>query len=103
VIRQGEIWLLEEPSTKARPALVLVRNEAIDLLSSITVAPLTRTIRGIPSEVSLGRADGVAFDCVANFDSVKSVPREFLTRRLGQLDSGRWHEVCYAMRASIAC
>ena len=103
MIRQGEIWLIEEPSGKARPGLVLVRNEAIDLLNTITVAPLTRTIRGIPSEVPIGRGEGVAYECVATFDNIKSIPRAFLTRRLGRIESGRWHEVCFAMRASIAC
>ena len=103
MIRQGEIWLIEEPSAKARPGLVLVRNEAIDLLTNVTVAPLTRTIRGIPTEVAISRGEGLAFDCVATFDNIKSVPRALLTRRLGRIDPGRWHEVCSAMRASIAC
>lgn len=102
-MRQGEIWLIEEPSEKARPGLVLVRNEAIDLLTNIAVAPLTRTVRDIPTEVPIGRDDGVAFDCVANLDSIKSIPRAFLTRRIGRLSSGRWHEVCFALRASIGC
>jgi mRNA interferase MazF len=103
VIRQGDIWLIEEPDDKPRPALVLIRNEVIDLLTYITVAPMTRTIRGIPSEVALGRDDGVGVECVATCDNLKSVSRRHLTRRLGRLAAGRWHEVCYAMRASIGC
>ena len=102
-IRQGEIWWMETPDAKSRPALVLVRNEAIDLLTSITVAPLTRTIRGIPSEIALGNDDGLQVECVATFDNVVTVPRSFLTRQIGAVRRARWPEVCLAMRAAIGC
>lgn len=102
-MQQGDVWLLEEPGESPRPCLILTRPEALPLLTSITVAPLTRTVRGIPTEVVLGPDDGVRVESVATFDNVKTVARGRLTRRLGHLDEGRWHEVCLALRAAIAC
>lgn len=83
--------------------MVLTRSDALPFLNQVLVAPLTRTIRSIPTEVLLGSDDGVCVESVASFDNVASVPRSELTRRLGQLEFGRWHEVCRAMRAAIAC
>jgi mRNA interferase MazF len=94
---------METPDAKSRPAVVLVRNEAIDLLTSITVAPLTRTRRGIPSEIELGSDEGIGVECVATFDNLVTVPRSFLTRQIGAVNRARWPEVCAAMRAAIAC
>lgn len=102
-MEQGDVWLLEEPHERPRPCLVLTRPEALPLLSAITVAPLTRTARGIPTEVVVGPDDGVRVESVVSFDNVRTVPRGRLTRRLGQLSDGRWHEVCFAIRAAIAC
>ena len=103
MISQGDIRWLEEPDAKPRPALVLVRDEAIAHLGALTVAPLTRTIRGIPTEVLLGEADGVAVESVASFDNVRTVRRAHLTGLIGSLAPGRWHEVCAAVGAAIDC
>jgi mRNA interferase MazF len=103
MIGQGEIWWVEEPNETPRPCLVITRNQAIPFLSSIMVAPLTRTRRGIPTEVALGRDDGVGVDSVATFDNLKTVHRSALTRRAGILAPGRWHEVCAAITAAVGC
>ena len=100
MIRQGDIWWVERPDQKARPALVLTRNEALERLDWITVAPLTRTIRAIPTEVRIEAGEGVRVESVATFDNMASVRRSQLTRRLGELTPGRWHEVCAAVRAA---
>jgi len=102
-MEQGQIWLLEEPDHTPRPCMVLTRSGALPRLRSVTVAPLTRTIRGIPTEIEFGPADGVRIDCVASFDNVATVSQAHLTRRLGALAPGRWHEVCDAVRAAIDC
>jgi mRNA interferase MazF len=102
-VAQGDIWLVEEPDRKARPCLVLTRPGATPLLTALMVAPLTRTRRGIPTELPIGPDDGVRFDSVASFDNVATIERAFLTRRLGRLAEGRWHEVCAAMRTAIGC
>ena len=103
LVGQGEIWLLEQPNDKSRPALVLTRNSALRTIEKVTVAPLTRTQRGIPTEVTIGRADHMPVDSVATFDNVTTVRRGYLTTRLGELAPGRWHEVCTAWRAAIDC
>ncbi len=103
MIEQGEIWLLEEPDRKPRPCLVLTRSGAIPVLTMVTVAPLTRSARGISTEVRFGHADGVRHESVASFDNVVTVSKGHLTRRLGQIATGRWHEVCAAMRVAIGC
>lgn len=103
MIEQGDIWLVEEPDQKARPCLVLTRASALPLLTSVTVAPLTRTARGIPSELPMGPADGVNVESVASFDNVTTVHRAYFTRLLGRVEQTRWHEVCEAMRVAIGC
>jgi len=102
-MEQGDIWLLERPDTKPRPCLVLTRTDALRWMASITIAPLTTTVREIATEVRMGRDDGVPVDSVATFDNVRTVGRGSLTRRLGRMSPGRWHEVCAAMRAAIDC
>ena len=103
VIEQGEIWWGEQPNEKPRPYLVLTRQRAIAALQSVSVAPVTGRARGLASEVRLGTADGVPRDCVANFDNIRSIPKSLLTKRVGALASGRWHEVCTAVRSAIDC
>ena len=102
-VRQGDIWWVESPGEKGRPAMVLTRDMAIDLLNTVLVAPLTSRIRGIPTEVVLGAADGVARPCAATFDNISTLPRAHLIRRAGRLADGRWHEVCAALGATIDC
>ncbi len=102
-MKKGDIWLLELPDEKRRPCLVLTRNEALPFLNTITVAPMTTTVRGIPTEVLLGADDGANVESVATFDNVKSVAKGSLTRRIGAIAPGRWHEVCFAVRAAIDC
>ncbi len=103
VIQQGEIWWAEQPDEKARPYLIITRERAIAAMQSVSVAPVTGRVRGLESELALGRADGVPRDCVAAFDSVRSISKSLFTKRAGVLAPGRWHEVCGAMRAAIDC
>ncbi|MEK7425097.1 MAG: type II toxin-antitoxin system PemK/MazF family toxin [Actinomycetota bacterium] len=102
-MRQGEIWWVEQPDEKRRPHLVLTRDAALPVLRAVLAAPLTRTVRGLPTEVALGAADQLAIDCVANLHNVRLIDRAAFTARIGTLGAGRWHEVCMAMRAAIDC
>ena len=102
-MRQGDIWWVEQPGAKRRPALVLSRDTSIERLYDVMVAPLTTTIRAIPTEVLLGAPDGVPRECVANLQHIMSIPKSYLRSKAGELGPGRWHEVCAAMRAAIAC
>jgi mRNA interferase MazF len=103
VMRQGDIWFGQTPSEKGRPYLVLTRNEAIGLLNTVLVAPVTRSVRGIPTEIPLGPDNGLREECAATLDNSIAIRRAYLTAHLGSLDSGRWPEVCAAMRAAIDC
>jgi len=65
--------------------------------------PITTTVRGLPTEVSLGAAEGVRDACVANLDNVQLVPSTSLLRRAGVVDPQRWGEFCAAMQKVMAC
>jgi mRNA interferase MazF len=100
---QGEVWWGEIAAAKPRPYLVLTRNEAIPVLGRIVVAPVTRTIRGIPTELPLGTPEGLRTECVASFDNVLTLPKSAFVRRMGALDAGRLGEPCEALRAALDC
>jgi mRNA interferase MazF len=94
---------METPNDKRRPVLVVSRNEAIPVLNNVVVAPVTSTLRSIPTCVPVGPGEGVDHDSVATFDSLASVPKSVLTKRLGALgDSGR-SLMCEALRALADC
>lgn len=100
---RGEIWWGEAPDAKGRPYLVLTRDDAIPVLRTILVAPVTRTIRGIPTEVPLGAQEGLPADGVASLDNVLTFPKAMLVRRLGSLAPARRAEPCEALRAATDC
>lgn len=103
MIARGEVWWGELPDVGRRPFLVMTRNAAIPVLHSVLAAPISRTVRGIPTEVSLSRADGMPADCAASFDNLRVVPKAHLVERLCALDTGRVLEACAALRAAIDC
>lgn len=102
-IEQGAIWWFEQPDQKRRPCLVLSRPRSIPVMHDVLVAPVSTRIRGLDTEVRLGGADGVPRPSVANLQYVAAVPKTALTRPIGRLAPGRWHEVCDAMRIAIGC
>lgn len=99
--RQGEIWWAETEN-KRRPVLVVTRSEAVDVLTSIVVAPVTRTVREIPTEIPLGEEEGLPARCAASFDNLQRINRWALTQRAGDL-GGRREEICSALRALSDC
>jgi len=88
---------------KKRPALILTRDSAIALLTRVTVAPITTTIRGIPSEVVLTVDDGMKAPCAVNLDNVATIPQRALGRRVAQLSPERMREVCAALGFAVGC
>lgn len=75
-MRRGEIrWYTFKAPDKKRPALILTRNSIIKYLGEVTVAPVTSTIRNIPSEVFLSENDGMPKDCAINFDHIQTVSK----------------------------
>jgi mRNA interferase MazF len=104
MIERGEIWWCDLPDVARRPVVVLSRTAAIERRRRAIVAPCTTRIRGLPSEVALEPgADPVPRACVANLDSVESVPVGLLTDRLGRLSAERLHAVCEALAVAVDC
>lgn len=100
---RGDIWWLEEPELGRRPGLVLTRDAAIDVLHWVLVAPITRTVRGIPTELALDESDGMPEVCAATFDNIRPVRRALLTKRITALSPMRMAEACHALRAAVDC
>ena len=100
---QGEVWRYEPEGEKGRPVLILTRSEAVPVLASIVVAPVTRTVRGIPTEIPLGEAEGLSQECAASFDNLRTVRRAFLSARLGRLGADSSQRICDALAALADC
>ena len=102
-MNRGEVWWGEDPEAGRRPFVILTRQEAIPLLRRVVVAPVTRTIRDIPSEVILSEKDGMPTRCAVTLDNVATVSTALLTERITRLRGDRMIEVCRALRAATAC
>ena len=103
-LERGEVRLCRLPSPdKERPVLVLTRDSAIEYLSRVTVAPITSTIRGVPSEVLLGVEDGLRGPCVVNLHNLVTVDQKALGRCVAWLSAPRMREVCAAIAFSLGC
>lgn len=102
-MQRGEVWFAATPGGD-RPVLVLTRDPVADRIGSVVVAALTRTRRGLVSELELSaEADGVPSDCVVNFDNIHTVPREALRRRVTMLSMARLAEACRTLAAATGC
>jgi mRNA interferase MazF len=102
-VNRGEVWWVEHPDAGRRPACVITRQAAIPILTSVLVAPATRTVRGIPTEVALGRADGMPDECALSFDNLTTVPKALLTACITALPEARLGELCAALRVATGC
>jgi mRNA interferase MazF len=103
-IARGDVRLYQfAPPDKRRPVLVLTRASAIPYLSTVTVAPITSTIRGVPSELALSEEDGMKSPCAVNLHNAVTVAQDRLGRRVAQLSSVRMSEICAALRFSLGC
>jgi mRNA interferase MazF len=103
-IARGDVRIYQfKPPDKRRPVVVLTRDSAVGYLSTVTVAPITSTIRGVPSEVALDEEDGMKGPCVVNLHHAVTVSQHRLGRRVTQLSSVRMVEICLALRFAIGC
>ena len=82
--------------------LILTRDSAIPVLNSVTIAPVTSTIRNIPTEVVLTEADGMPTTCAANFDNVQTVPKNNIGTRIAQLSERKMLEAAAAIKFALA-
>ncbi|MGH9157055.1 MAG: type II toxin-antitoxin system PemK/MazF family toxin [Acidimicrobiales bacterium] len=94
---------METPNQKRRPVLVVSRDEAIPALHNVVVAPVTITVRDIPTCIPVGPAEGIDHDSVATFDNLAAVPKSVLTTRLGELGAGGRRQICEALDAVANC
>ncbi|MEO6629431.1 MAG: type II toxin-antitoxin system PemK/MazF family toxin [Aquihabitans sp.] len=101
-MQRGEIWFAATPGGD-RPVLVLTRDPVADRIGAVVVAVLTRTRRGLVSELELSPADGVPTDSVVNFDNIHTIGRESFRRRVAVLSPARMGDVCRALQASTGC
>ena len=99
--QQGDIWWADTED-KRRPVLVITRSQALATLKRVVVAPVTRTVRGIPTEIALGHNEGLDRDCAASFDNLQTILQSALTERTGTLGI-REHEICETLRALADC
>jgi mRNA interferase MazF len=96
--QQFDLWWVSLPEPVGRrPVLMLGRSAAMAYLTRVLAVEVTSTIRSIPQEVRLGKREGLSRRCVANLDTVRSIPRMALAQRIGRLGAERHLEVKRAM------
>jgi len=102
-MQRGEIWFAATPGGD-RPVLVLTRDPVADRIGFVVVAALTRTVRGLVSELELTAAsDGVPSDCVVNFDNIHTLPRSAFRRVIATLGAPRMSQACQTLRDATGC
>lgn len=102
-MERGEVWFAATPGGD-RPVLVLTRDPVAARIGSVVVAALTRTRRGLVSELELTASqDEVPTDCVVNFDNLHTLPRADFRRRVTTLSPPRLAEACRVLAASVGC
>ena len=101
-MKHGEIrWYKFVKPDKKRPVLILTRDSVLEYLSEVTVAPITSTVRNIPSEVFLSKADGMPLDCAVNCDHLQTVSKGKIGSLIMSLPSAKMFDVgraiCFAL------
>lgn len=101
-MEQGEVrWYKFQAPDKKRPVVILTRNSILEYLGEVTVAPVTSTIREIPSEVFLAKQDGMSKDCVINCDHIQTVSKTKIGPLLATLSNTKKEElrraICFAL------
>jgi mRNA interferase MazF len=101
-MRRGEVrWYKFKNPDKKRPVVILTRNSAIEYLGEVTIAPITSTIRDIPSEVLLSREDGMKHDCAINLDHVQTVSKGKIGALIIELSSTKLIQLQQALNFAL--
>lgn len=103
MVARGEVCWLELAEEGRRPVCVLTRDEAIPKLRNVVVALVTRTIRGIETEVQLDASDGMPRECAISLDNLRTVPKALLVEPITELGADKMAEVCQALEAAAGC
>ncbi len=102
--RRGEIWQYRfRGPNKRRPVVILTRQEVLPLLGTAMVAPITSTIRGLPSEVIVGIDEGLKHESAINLDHVQTVEQGRLHGFVGSLSDAKMRRVCRALSLATGC
>lgn len=102
-MKRGDVrWFKFDRPDKNRPVVILTRDSVIPFLGEVTVAPVTSTVRDIPSEVRLDRADGMPRECAVNCDHLQTVAKGKIGALIATLSSSRMHEVRAAVAFAVA-
>jgi len=103
-LRRGDVHLCEfAPPAKQRPVLILTRDSSLGILGTVTVAPITSTMRGVPSEVRLDVDDGMKGPCAINLHNAITISQRRLGRRVARLSNEQMQRVCAALSFSLGC
>lgn len=102
-MRRGEVYWAKFPAPAGtRPVVLVSRDEAYAIKSRVTVVPVTRTVRGIPTEVRVGPSDGLPKVGVANADEVVTIPQTLLAERITALSAAKLQALEAALRFALA-
>lgn len=101
-MRRNEVCWAELPApVGSRPVVLLTRDAVIDSIDSIVVALVTRTVRELPTEVRVGRQEGLPRPCVVNLDNLLTIPEARLTRQLGALSQDKVEQLNQAIKTAL--
>ena len=103
-MERGEVrWYKFKSPDKHRPMVILTRNSAIPYLGEITIAPITSTIRSIPSEVILDEKDGVKSSCAVNLDHIQTVSKAKIGSFITKLSKSKLEQLNVAVIFALGC
>ena len=101
-MNRGDVcWYTFKAPDRKRPVLILTRESAVSILNLVTIAPITTTIRSIPTELVLTQQDGMPQTCAANFDNLQTVPKINIGNRITRLTSRKMKEVAAAVSFAL--
>ena len=101
-MNRGDVcWYTFKAPDKKRPVLILTRSSAIPVLNALSIAPITSTIRSIPTEIVLTEEDGLPDTCAANFDNIQTVPKANLGERIARLSARRMRDASSAIAFAL--
>ena len=101
-MKHGEVrWYRFGPPDKRRPVVILTRDSVLAYLNEVTVAPVTTTVRDIPSEVALGPLEGMAQVCAVNCDHIQTVAKDKLGALLAVLPAHKLRDLSHAVRFAL--
>lgn len=102
IMKGGEVrWYKFKAPDKKRPVLILTRNSVLEYLGEVTIAPVTSTVRGIPSEIFLSKQDGMTRDCAINCDHIQTVSRAKIGSLITRLSKEKLEQVREAVHFAL--